>query len=220
MVNEANMPIQSWADPSALGNMTIGLLIFCQAFMMFGKVDSLTIISVIPWVLTGFAVLLIVVVIQFRRGDIVNATANGLLGAVLMGQVFVKGIISLVLLSSGQQAPAAMVAGGYTVDAMAFITSGIILIFVGLLVGHATRWGALAVWAAAIGFLCLATSYFGFGSIFGLIGATGLMIVAAWLVYSGVALLVNSAVQKEILPLGKPLFTQKVSMPAGKPINP
>ncbi|WP_292410815.1 hypothetical protein [Methanoculleus sp. UBA377] len=46
------------------------------------------------------------------------------------------------------------------------------------------------------------------------------MIVAAWLVYSGVALLVNSAVQKEILPLGKPLFTQKVSMPAGKPINP
>jgi len=205
MENGAGQQIQNWADPSALANLTIGLLIFCQAFLMYGKVDPLTIIPVIPWVITGFVILIIVVVVQLRIGDFVGAAANGLLGAVLMGQNFVKGIISLEFVLHGKEVPAAMTAGGYTVDAMAFITAGIILIFIGRLAGYATRWGAIAVWAAAIGFLSLAAAYFGLGSNFAFIGVTGLMVIAAWLVYSGIAMLVNGALQKQILPMGKPI---------------
>lgn len=198
---------QKWADPAALGNMTIGLLIFAQTFIMFGVVDPLTRIALIPWVVTAFPVLLIVVVIQFRTGDFVNGTCNGLLGVVLMGQNFVKGIIDLSFVLAGKTAPQGMVMGGYTVDAMAFITGGIILLAIGFLACFQSKWAAFSVFAVGIGFVCIGLANFGFSPVFGLIGVCGIMIIGLWLVYSGIAMTVNGAMQHTILPLGKPLLT-------------
>jgi hypothetical protein len=198
---------QKWADPGALGNLTIGLLIFAQAFLMFGVVDPLTRIALIPWVLTAFPVLLIVVVIQFRNGDFVMGTCNGLLGVVLMGQNFVKGIIDLCFVLADKTAPQGMIMGGFTVDAMSFTVGGLILLFVGFLAGFQSKWAALSVWAAGLGFIFIGLANFGLSQIFGLLGVIGLMIIALWLVYSGLAMLVNIAMQKEVLPMGKPMIT-------------
>jgi len=197
---------KKWADPSALGNMTIGLLILAQAFLLFGKVDPLTRIAVIPWILTAFPVLLIVVVIQYRIGDSVGAAANGLLGTVLLGQNFVKGMIDLAFVLSGKTPPAGLIMGGLAVDGMAFVIAGIILLFVGYLAGYGSKWTAFSIWAAAIGFILIAAAYFGFNPVLALIGVCGLMIVGLWLVYLGIAIMVNGALQKTLLPMGKPLY--------------
>ncbi len=203
------MSEQKWGNPNALGDLTIGLLILAQAFLLFGKVDPLTKIAVVPWLSTGFAILLIVVVVQLRNGDFVGATASGLLGAVLLGHNFVRGIIDLVFLVSGKTPSQEIITGGYTVDGMAFLCSGIILLSMGYLLGHETKWGAFSVWAAALGFLSLAATNLGLGTIFGRIGVWGLMIMAVWLIYSGIASLVNGAMQEVVLPLGKPLFNHR-----------
>ncbi|NLI92925.1 MAG: hypothetical protein GX434_12235 [Peptococcaceae bacterium] len=109
--------------------------------------------TVIPWILAAFPVLLIVVTVQLRRGDLMGATVNGLLGCVLMGQNFVKGIIDLKFLLSGITPPQAMMMGGMLVDAVAFLIAGIVLLFMGFLAGFMSKLAAFCVWAAAIGFL-------------------------------------------------------------------
>ena len=78
----------------SLGNLTIGLLIMALVPLMFGLVDPSTVILTLPWTIPAFPVLLIVVILQFREGDVVGATANGVLGAVLMGQNFVRGLLA------------------------------------------------------------------------------------------------------------------------------
>lgn len=198
---------QTWADPSALGNLIIGILILCQILMMLGKVDILTRITVVPWVLAAFPVLLIVVAIQFMRGDLMGATVNGLLGCVLMGQNFVKGIIDLIFLLKGMTPPQIMVIGGNSVDAVCYLLAGIILLFMGFLAGYMSKAAAISVWSAAVGFLCLSMFFFGYaGPLVAMIGTYGLVVIGVWCIYSGIAMLMNGMVQKQLLPLGRPFF--------------
>lgn len=203
---------RKWADPTALGDLTIGLLIFAQTFFMLGVIDSACIISLIPWILAAYPVLLIVTVIQFRVGNFLGATSNGLLGAVLMGQNFVKGIIELLFVLNGKNVPEALTAGSHFVDAMAFIVGGVILLFVGYLVCFKSNIGAISTWCIGIGFIFIALNSFGFGEIFGLLGACGVLVVAAWLVYSGIGMTVNTVLNKTVFPMGKPLIKMPESV--------
>jgi hypothetical protein len=59
----------------------------------------------------------------------------------------------------------------------------------------------IGILAGGIGFLALAATYAGLGSAFGLVGATGLVILACYLLYSGLAMMLNTAMQKTVLPL-------------------
>jgi hypothetical protein len=197
---------QNWADTGPLGSLTIGLLIIAQTMILFGQGDPLTIVAMVPWILVAFPVLLIVVIIQFRRGDLMGGTANGLLGAVIFGQNLVKGLFDLVFFISGKVPPPGLVAGGLIVDALAFATGGLVLLVAGVLAGFGSKWAALSVWAAGLGFISYSVAMLGFGPIFGLFGGIGMMIVAAWLIYSGIAGLVNGTFCAPVLPLGKPLF--------------
>ena len=82
-----------------------------------------------------------------------------------------------------------------------YLAGGIILLFAGWLAHFNSKMAATGVWAGAIGFLALAAMNAGFGQLFGLIGSIGLVILGAYLLYSGLALLLNTAMQKEVLPL-------------------
>lgn len=182
-------------------NMIIALLIFAQIPIMFGLAPANAIIYVMPWILAAFPVLLICIVIMFKNGEFVDATINAVLSGVLMGQNFVRGIIALTMLNAGTQPSPDVLAASAAIDAWVYLAAGIILLVGGWLAHFMSKLAATGIWAAAIGFLSLAAMYAGFGQIFGLIGAIGLVTLGVYLLYSGLAILVNTAMQKQHLPL-------------------
>lgn len=182
-------------------NMIIALLIFAQIPIMFGLAPANAIIYAMPWILAAFPVLLICIVIMFKNGDFVDATINAVLSGVLMGQNFVRGIIALTMLNAGTQPSPDVLAASAAIDAWVYLAAGIILLVGGWLAHFMSKLAATGIWAAAIGFLSLAAMYSGLGQIFGLIGAIGLVALGVYLLYSGLAILVNTAMQKQLLPL-------------------
>jgi len=182
-------------------NMIIALLIFAQLPIMFGKAGGNAIIYALPWILAAFPVLLICIVIMYKNGEFVDATINAVLSGVLMGQNFVRGIIALTMLNAGTQAAPELLMASYAIDSWVYLGAGIILLAGGWLAHFACKMAAVGVFAAAIGFLALAAMYAGFGQIFGLIGAIGLTILGIYLLYSGIAIFVNTAMQRMVLPL-------------------
>ncbi len=182
-------------------NMIIALLIFAQIPIMFGLAPANAIIYAMPWILAAFPVLLICIVVMFKNGDFVDATINAVLSGVLMGQNFVRGIISLTMLNAGTQPTADILAASAAIDTWVYLAAGIILLVGGWLAHFNSKLSAVGVWAAAIGFLSLSAMYAGFGQLFGLIGAIGLVTLGVYLLYSGLAILVNTAMQKKVFPL-------------------
>lgn len=190
-----------WASSIPACNMVIALLIFAQIPIMFGQADSNAIIYALPWLLAAYPVILICVVIMYKNGDFVDATMNTILSGILMGQNFVRGIIALTFLASGKEASMELILSSYAIDKWVYLTSGIILLFAGWLAHFQSKMTAIGVWCGAIGFLSLAAMYAGIGDIFGLIGGIGLVVLGIYLLYSGLAMLLNMAMQKEVLPL-------------------
>ena len=182
-------------------NMIIALLIFAQIPIMFGKASSDAIIYALPWLLAAFPVLLICIVLMFKNGEFVDATLNSILSGVLMGQNFVRGIIALTMLNAGSTASPELLMSSYAIDKWVYLAAGVILLCAGWLAHFQSKMAATGVWCGAIGFLALAAMNAGFGQFFGLIGSIGLVILGVYLLYSGLALLLNTAMQKEILPL-------------------
>ncbi|MBP3538968.1 MAG: hypothetical protein J6J62_03890 [Oscillospiraceae bacterium] len=182
-------------------NMIIALLIFTQIPIMFGLAPANAIIYAMPWILAAFPVLLICIVVMFKNGDFVDATINAVLSGVLMGQNFVRGIISLTMLNAGTQPTADILAASAAIDTWVYLAAGIILLVGGWLAHFNSKLSAVGVWASAIGFLSLSAMYAGFGQLFGLIGAIGLVTLGVYLLYSGLAILVNTAMQKKVFPL-------------------
>ena len=182
-------------------NLIIALLIFAQIPIMFGIVDGSAIIYALPWLLAAFPVLLICIIFMFVNGDFVDATINAVLSGVLMGQNFVRGIIALTMYNAGVEASAELVMASYAIDMWVYLAGGIILVIAGWLCHFQSKMGAAGVWCGAAGFLSLAAMYAGFGQIFGLIGGIGMVILGIYLLYSGLALLVNTAMQASVFPL-------------------
>lgn len=82
-MNEQTMPRTS-AIP--LCNMTLGLLILAQIPVMFGVLQGAATIWLAPWIICAYPVILVCVIKMFRDGDMVEATINGVLSCILMGQ--------------------------------------------------------------------------------------------------------------------------------------
>lgn len=197
---------RTWCSPGALGNLTIGLLIMTLVPLMFRLVDPSTVIMTLPWTIPAFPVLLIVVILQFREGDLVGGTANGVLGAVLMGQNFVRGVLALGVVFTGHALPDAALAGGAKVDGFAYLVGGVILLAIGWLAAFGASLPAgISVSIGGIGFLCVSAASFGLGDTFGKVGSIGLTVIAVWLLYSGLAMLIGGATGRPVLPLGRPL---------------
>ena len=181
-------------------NMIIALLIFAQIPIMFGLAPANAIIYAMPWILSAFPVLLICIVIMFKNGDFVDATINAVLSGVLMGQNFVRGIIALTMLNAGTQPAPDVLAASAAMDTWVYLAAGIILLVGGWLAHFKSKLTATGVWASAIGFLSLSAMYAGFGQFFGLIAGIGLVTLGVYLLYSGLAILVNTAMQKKVFP--------------------
>ena len=195
------MENRKWASSIPACNMVIAILIFAQIPIMFGKLSTDAFLFVLPWLLSAYPVILITVIIMFKNGDFVDATMNAILSGVLMGQNFVRGIMTLSLLNSGAQLSQELMFASFAIDKWVYLAGGSILIVAGWLAHFKSKMAATGVWSGAVGFLALAALNAGFGGIFGLIGGIGLVILGVYLLYSGLAMLVNMTIQKEILPL-------------------
>ncbi|MDO4311556.1 MAG: hypothetical protein Q4C52_00555 [Eubacteriales bacterium] len=180
-------------------NMIIALLIFAQIPIMFGIAAPNAVIFALPWILAAFPIILICVVIMYKNGEFVDATLNAILSGVLMGQNFVRGMIALQFVTSGREVSQELILSSYAIDKWVYLAGGVILLFAGWLASFQCKMAAIGVWAGAVGFLALAAMYHGIGNIFGMIGAIGLVILGIYLLYSGIAILVNTAMQKEVM---------------------
>lgn len=190
-----------WVSSVPACNMVIAILIFAQVPMMFGMASSDAVIYALPWLLSAYPVILITVVIMFKNGDFVDATMNSILSGVLMGQNFVRGIIALTLLATGKEPSAELLMSSAVIDMWVYLVAGIILLCAGWLAHFQSKMAALGVWSGAIGFLALSAMYAGISPICGLIGGIGLVILGIYLLYSGLAMLTNMTLQKEVLPI-------------------
>lgn len=181
--------------------MIIAILIFAQIPIMFGKADPNAIIYALPWLLSAFPVLLLCIVFMFKNGEFVDATINAVLSGVLMGQNFVRGIIALVMYSNGVEVTPELMMSSYSIDKWVYLAGGIILLFACWLAHFGSKMAALGILAGAVGFLALSAMYAGFGSAFGTVGAIGLVVLGIYLLYSGIAGLLNTALGKKVLPI-------------------
>lgn len=195
------------ADPTALGCLTLAVVLLNEIPIMIGAVSPVTWIAALPWALAGTIALMIVVVFQLRQGDLLSATANGLLGIILIGTTAFKGVISLLMMITKTASPDALITGGCITDAMAWLGAGIATLFIGYLVGKISGIFSVAVWSAAIGFFLIAASNAGVvGAGMSHLAGYFIGVIAVWFLYLGIASLMNGIVQKNILPLGKPWF--------------
>lgn len=179
----------AYASTIPLCNLVLGLLIIAQIPIMFGLVGGEATIGIVPWVLCAYPVIIVCVVRMFKNGELVDATVNGVLSAVLMGQNAILGLIYLAFSASGQPMPEAVSAGIAMISGMAFLAGAVILIPVSWLAFHNSKVAGVCILCAGIGFLSLFAMYYGAGQLFGLVGAIGLTILAVYLLLSGIAML-------------------------------
>lgn len=195
------MEDKKYASTIPACGMIIAILIFAQIPIMFGKADPNAIIYALPWLLSAFPVLLLCIVFMFKNGEFVDATINAVLSGVLMGQNFVRGIIALAMYSNGVEVTPELMMSSYSIDKWVFLAGGIILLFACWLAHFGSKMAALGILAGAVGFLALSAMYAGFGSAFGTVGAIGLVVLGIYLLYSGIAGLLNTALGKKVLPI-------------------
>jgi hypothetical protein len=195
------MENKTFASSIPACNMIIALLIFAQIPIMYGQADNNAIIYALPWLLAAYPLILICIVLMYKNGEFVDATMNAILSGVLMGQNFVRGIIALNMYNAGTSPTPEMLSSSYAIDCWVYLVGGIILLFAAWLSHFNSKMASVGILAGGIGFLALAATYAGFGSAFGLVGATGLVILACYLLYSGLAMMLNTAMQKTVLPL-------------------
>lgn len=180
-----------YATTAPLCNMLLGLLIIAQAPIMLGLVGGDAVIGVLPWVLAAYPAIIIAVIFMILDGQLLNATVNGVLSIVLMGQNFVKGIVYLAFAAQGAFIGPELVAAMALIDGAAYLVGGIILVAVGALNISQSKLAGICIWCAAAGFICLfGASYLGV-AVFGLVGGIGLLILAIFLVYAGISELIG-----------------------------
>lgn len=195
------MEDKKYASTIPACGMIIAILIFAQIPIMFGKAAPNAIIYALPWLLSAFPVLLLCIVFMFKNGEFVDATINAVLSGVLMGQNFVRGIIALTMYSNGVEVTPELMMSSYSIDKWVYLAGGIILLFACWLAHFGSKMAALGILAGAVGFLALSAMYAGFGSAFGTVGAIGLVVLGIYLLYSGIAGLLNTALGKKVLPI-------------------
>lgn len=195
------MEVKKYASTIPACGMIIAILIFAQIPIMFGQSDTNAIIYALPWLLSAFPVLLLCIAFMFKNGELVDGTINAVLSGVLMGQNFVRGIIALTMYNNGVKVTPELMMSSYAIDKWVYLAGGIILLFACWLAHFNSKMATLGILAGAIGFLALSAMYAGFSSVFGVVGAVGLVILGVYLLYSAIAVLINTAMEKTVLPV-------------------
>ncbi|WP_303051378.1 hypothetical protein [uncultured Slackia sp.] len=169
-----------------LCNMILALLILAQIPVMFGVVSGAGTIGLVPWIACAYPVIVVCVIMMLKNGEFMDATINGILSTVLMGQNAIAGLIQLAYSVSGQQMPSEVAAGMGMINGLAFLTGGIILLCACTVAMRANKIAGACIGISGIGFISLFAMYYGAGPLFGMAGGICLTILAVFLLVTGV----------------------------------
>ena len=95
---EAHSPV---ADPTPLGNIITGLVLFTLWPVLFGLADTSAMAAILPWALAAAPLVLLTSVQAFKAGNVIGAVANGVLSGVTLVQ---NGIWGAVVVTPGLRA--------------------------------------------------------------------------------------------------------------------
>ena len=65
------------ADPTPLGNIVTGLVLFTLWPVLFGLADTTAMAAVMPWALAAAPLILLTSAQAFRAGNVIGAVASG-----------------------------------------------------------------------------------------------------------------------------------------------
>ena len=89
------------SDPTPLGNIITGLVLFTLWPVLFGLADTSAMAAVLPWALAAAPLVLLTSVQAFRAGNVIGAVANGVLSGVTLVQNGIWGSVVVAYTASG-----------------------------------------------------------------------------------------------------------------------
>ena len=188
------------ADPTPLGNIATGIVLLTLWPVLFGLTDSTGMVAVLPWALAAAPFIILTTVLAFRAGNVVGAVANGILSGLTLVQNAFWGLAALAYTAAGVSVPEAVSSVKGYMDGTAFLAAAFMLVCIAFIFYREHKYSmAVSMLVICVGFCCMGLSDVGAAS---LRVPAGVCIVcfAAWMVYSGCAMLIHTALGKKILP--------------------
>ncbi|MBE9513350.1 MAG: hypothetical protein IMY77_04805 [Chloroflexi bacterium] len=214
MQQKTEQSLPAWADPSPMGFISLAVGIFSMVPIFCGWVSPEAIMAALPWGMAAVIALIIVTIIEFRNRNPVGAFCFGAFGIIIAGALTINIIKGFTMFVTKSAAPVALVMGGMTVDAMAWLALAIAILFVGFVCGLRWRSFAIAVWIGDIGVWIISMVNFGVLShAAGVVGGYFILLLGIYFLYIGIAEFINPAFRKTVLPLGGPLFKRPAPPP-------
>ena len=188
------------ADPTPLGNIVTGLVLFTLWPVLFGLADTTAMAAVMPWALAAAPLILLTSAQAFRAGNVIGAVANGVLSGVTLVQNGVWGAVVVAYTAAGRTVPEPIAAVKRLVDGPAFLAAAFMLLCISFSFAR-LRNAPMAFFMGVIclGFACMGVSGLGLFNL-RLPAAVCVMAFAAWMVYSGSAMLMHTALGRKVLP--------------------
>lgn len=187
-------------DPTPLGNIITGLVLFTLWPVLFGLVDSTAMVAVFPWALAAAPLLLLTSIQAFRVGNVIGAVANGVLSGVTLVQNGIWGIVVICYTSAGRNVPDAITAVKGAVDGAAFLAAAFMLLCISATFFIVKNYSmAFFMGDICLGFVCMGVSDLELLNL-RLPAAVCIMVFATWMLYSGSAMLMSATLNRKILP--------------------
>ena len=188
------------ADPTPLGNIVTSLVLFTLWPVLFGLADTTAMAAVMPWALAAAPLILLTSAQAFRAGNVIGAVANGALSGVTLVQNGVWGAVVVAYTAAGRTVPEPIAAVKGLVAGPAFLAAAFMLLCISLSFAR-LRNAPMAFFMGVIclGFACMGVSDLGLFNL-RLPAAGCVMAFAAWMVYSGSAMLMHTALGRKVLP--------------------
>lgn len=188
------------SDPTPLGNIITGLVLFTLWPVLFGLADTTAMAAVLPWALAACPLILLTSVQAFRAGNVIGAVANGVLSGVTLVQNGIWGAVVITYTAAGRTVPEAIEAAKGPVDGAAFLAAAFMLLCISATFVQLKN-GPMAFFMGVIcvGFACMGLSDLGLCNL-RLPAAVCVMAFAAWMLYSGSAILMHTALGRKVLP--------------------
>lgn len=96
------------ADPTPLGNIITGLVLFTLWPVLFGLADTSAMAAILPWALAAAPLVLLTSVQAFKAGNVIGAVANGVLSGVTLVQNGIWGAVVVTYTAAGRSVHAAV----------------------------------------------------------------------------------------------------------------
>ncbi len=187
------------ADSAPLGNIITGLVLFTLWPVLFGLADTSAMAAVLPWALAACPLVLLTSVQAFKAGNVIGAVANGVLSGVTLVQNGIWGAVVVVYTAAGRTVPEAIAGVKGYVDGAAFLAAFMLLCISATFVQLKNGPMAFFMGVICLGFICMGLSDLGLVNL-RTPAAVCIMAFAGWMLYSGSAMLMSTALGRKVLP--------------------